>query len=79
MGDEELIREQEHRVGWIAYEEVGIGSIHLEDMIAMGAVIAENVNGQLQYRLLVNGEPSDVVYYSTPCLKDSGDGPSRNG
>ena len=57
---------KERRIGFYAYEEIGMGSVHLDDLVLMGQAVKEvDTNGIVSYTILdANGNKASEVYRS---------------
>jgi hypothetical protein len=48
--------------GWIIYETAPCSQIVMKNMVENGEAIAENISGQIVYRLIGPNGPTSVVY-----------------
>lgn len=70
MTDNDRVIAAGPRVGWIIYEEIGIGSVHIDDMVLSGAIVRDELpDGRVVYRQIVDSVPGDIVYYPTPKVR----------
>jgi hypothetical protein len=60
MNDEDQYKQR--KIAFYAWEKIGIGTIHMDDLVLSGQAVKEIVDGKVQYRVLERHGCPEMIY-----------------